>query len=188
MTCLDPTGRRPSKFRCLKAFFLTIFGITGTQLFPLIFHFIRLVSYFLMDRQTFLPKPLPKGNSLFGLEIFQHDLNFNDNSSSVYTVQVIVAAIASILIGLTGFMAICREKLTTMKIYSFIMLLITFVTGFGSFCLPNLVHWTNIILPLLGGSVSSLLSFVFTLLTQQQLDQENPSSYHNYYPYNNQYN
>nr|XP_046915967.1 LOW QUALITY PROTEIN: uncharacterized protein LOC124496493 [Dermatophagoides farinae] len=188
MSCLDPTGRRPSKFRCLKAFFLTFFGISGTQILPLMFHFIRLVSYFLLDRQTFPPKPLPKGNSLFGLEIFQHDLNFDDNSSSVYTVQVIVAAILAIITGVTGFMAICREKLTTMKIYSFIMLLITFITGMGSFCLPNLVTLTNIILPLLGGGVSSLLSFVFSLLTQQQLDQEHAPSYQNYYPYNNPYN
>ncbi|OTF69484.1 hypothetical protein BLA29_011959, partial [Euroglyphus maynei] len=96
-----------------------------------------------MDRQTFPPKPLPKGNSLFGLEIFQHDLNFK--------------AILALITGGTGFMAICREKLATMKIYSFIMLLITFITGMGSFCLPNLVHWSNIILPLLGGGVSSLL-------------------------------
>lgn len=117
-----------------------------------------------------------------------HLLHIMDNSSSVYTVQVIVAAILAIITGVTGFMAICREKLTTMKIYSFIMLLITFITGMGSFCLPNLVHWTNIILPLLGGGVSSLLSFVFSLLTQQQLDQEHAPSYQNYYPYNNPYN
>ncbi|KPL98748.1 hypothetical protein NH340_JMT00156 [Sarcoptes scabiei] len=186
MTCLDLTGQRSSKFRLLKVIFMTLFGISGTQLFPLMFHFLRLIFYSILDTQNFPPKSLPKQTSFVGEEIFQHDLNFNDKSSTIYTIQVILAGIMALFTGGTGIMAICREKLLSMKIYSLFMLLVTFITGIGSFSSPNLVSLKNLILPLLGGGMSSLISFVFSIITRKQNDSEHPkSAYSNYhYPYN----
>lgn len=78
MSCLDSNGQPNStKFKFLKGLLMTLFGISGTQLFSLLFHFFRLISYTILNTQSFPPKPLPKQTSLFGTEAFEHNLNFN---------------------------------------------------------------------------------------------------------------
>lgn len=101
-----------------------------------------------------------------------------------------MAAVGAVATGATGLTAMCREKKGLMRAYSIVMLIITFITGMGSYSSPNLVNIRNLILPLLGGGISSLVSFVFSMFTKKRAQTDRPTSYQNYYsPYNsNSYN